>query len=60
MTTYTAAEVRHLIRYAALLAFSEGLQCDTIEKLRAVNGGQPVAQVLRQMEHDGLIEKESE
>jgi hypothetical protein len=57
MTTYTAAEVRHLIDCACIHAFGLGKRWTPDQAMDYETVG---ARVLEQMEHDGLIDKEGE
>jgi len=60
MATCMAVTVRQLIRQAALLGFQQGFRCKTASQMVALDLDVMCAQVLRQMEHDGLIDKEGE
>jgi hypothetical protein len=60
MMAYPHDEVRILVRHAALLGFQQGFRCKTTEDMIALDLDAMCAQVLRQMEHDGIIHKEVE
>jgi hypothetical protein len=60
MATYTADEVRAIARHSSLLGFQHGFRCKTASQMAEINLDSMCAQVLRQIEHDGLIQKEIE
>lgn len=53
---YTDTDVRSFIRHAALSGFQQGFRTKTAEQMAALDLDAMCAAVVKQMEHDGLIE----